>query len=134
MLPNGCLQALAFHTRINTNNVLDGLKNQFEGTKFADVLEYMGYTGTDSRGDGKQLYRAALGSVGVKIRGEDPAELKARKARYIRYQIREAQADMRRISRDNRLTDDSKRSKIESRREHIKELQRQLGRRESETD
>ncbi|QMT44241.1 MuF-C-terminal domain-containing protein [Neisseria dentiae] len=118
----------------HTNNVLDGLKNQFEGTKFADVLEYMGYTGTDSRGDGKQLYRAALGSVGVKIRGEDPAELKARKARYIRYQIREAQADMRRISRDNRLTDDSKRSKIESRREHIKELQRQLGRRESETD
>lgn len=118
----------------HTNNVLDGLKNQFEGTKFADVLESMGYTGTNSRGDDKQLYRAAWGAFGVKIRGENPQEMRERKERNIAYQIREVQADMRRIARDKSITEKSRESKLTTRREYILELQSKIRRNNDETN
>lgn len=118
----------------HTNNVLDGLKNQFEGTKFADVLESMSYTGTDSRGDDKQLYRAAWGAFGVKIRGENPQVMRERKERNIAYQIREVQADMRRIARDKSITEKSRESKLTTRREYILELQSKIRRNDDETN
>lgn len=119
----------------HTNNVLDGLKNQFEGTEFADVLEAMSFTGTDSRGNGKSLTRAAWGAVGVKIRGEKTEELKARKTRRTMYEIREVQADMRRIMRDKRLTQEAKATRLDARREYMRSLQGRLpGSNQAETD
>ena len=121
-LPSSVGVPFSYHT----NNVLDGLKNQFEGTKFAEVLEDIGYTGTNARGEGRQLYRAALGSVGLKIRGDDPKELKNREARYIGFQMRELGSDIRRISRDKRLSPEARASKINSRREQMIELRKKL--------
>ena len=106
----------------HTNNVLDGMKNQFEGTKFADALEWMGYTGTTYRGEDKQLYRALPGAFGVKLRGEKPADMKAAKQRQIGYEVREVKADMSRIRRDNTLTDAAKQARLEKRREALERL------------
>jgi hypothetical protein len=73
ILPASVGMPFSYHT----NNVLDGVKNTFEGTKFSEVLEDLGWTGKTYRGEDKQLYRALLGSVGFKIRGERPEDWKA---------------------------------------------------------
>ena len=106
----------------HTNNVLEGAKSQFEGTKMADALEWMGYTGTTYRGEDKQLYRSLPGAFGVKLRGEKPADMKAAKQRQIGYEVREVKADMSRIRRDNTLTDAAKQARLEKRREALERL------------
>lgn len=106
----------------HTNNVLEGAKSQFEGTKMADALEWMGYTGTTYRGEDKQLYRSLPGAFGVKLRGEKPADMKAAKQRQIGYEVREVKADMSRIRRDNTLTDAAKQARLEKRREALQRL------------
>ena len=106
----------------HTNNVLEGAKSQFEGTKMADALEWMGYTGTTYRGEDKQLYRSLPGAFGVKLRGEKPEDMKAARQRQIGYEMREVKADMSRIRRDNTLTDAAKQARLEKRREALERL------------
>ncbi len=125
-LPASVGVPLSYHS----NNVLDGLKNQFEGTAFAEVLEDMGYTGTNYRGEDKQLYRALLGSVGVKLRGERTEDLKAARQRHIGSQIREVNASIRQTMRDNTLTDAARESKLASRRQYLQRLFEQMPERE----
>lgn len=51
ILPASVGMPFSYHS----NNVMDGLKNQMEGTKFAEVLEDLGWTGKTYRGEDKQL-------------------------------------------------------------------------------
>ncbi|MDO5638639.1 MAG: hypothetical protein Q4G28_02095 [Neisseria sp.] len=106
----------------HTNNVLDGVKSQFEGSKMAEALEWMGYTGTNYRGEDKQLYRTLPGAFGVKLRGEKPQDMKAAQQRRTGYEIRELKADMGRIRRDNTLSDSTKDARLENRRKALQRL------------
>lgn len=102
------------------------MKNQFEGTKMAKALEWMGYTGTTYRGEDKQLYRSLPGAFGVKLRGEKPADMKAAQQRRLGYEAREIKADISRIRRDNTLSDTTKQARLQKRQAALQRLYEQM--------
>lgn len=118
ILPASVGMPFSYHT----NNVMDGLKNTFEGTKFAEVLEDLGWTGKTYRGEDKQLYRALFGSVGFKIRGERPEDWKAADRRRRNYEAQKIRAADRRIMRDNSLSQSAKDAQLRSNAEHMQNL------------
>ena len=118
ILPASVGMPFSYHT----NNVMDGLKNTFEGTKFSEVLEDLGWTGKTYRGEDKQLYRALFGSVGFKIRGERPEDWKAADRRRRNYEAQEIRAANRRIMRDNSLSQSAKDARLRSNAEHMQNL------------
>ena len=118
ILPASVGMPFSYHT----NNVLDGVKNSFEGTKFSEVLEDLGWTGKTYRGEDKQLYRALFGSVGFKIRGERPEDWKAADRRRRNYEAQEIRAANRRIMRDNSLSQSAKDARLRSNAEHMQNL------------
>ena len=118
ILPASVGMPFSYHT----NNVMDGLKNTFEGTKFSEVLEDLGWTGKTYRGEDKQLYRALLGSFGFKIRGERPEDWKAADRRRRNYEAQEIRAENRRIMRDNSLSQSAKDARLRSNAEHMQNL------------
>lgn len=122
ILPASVGMPFSYHS----NNVMDGLKNQMEGTKFAEVLEDLGWTGKTYRGEDKQLYRAALGAFGIKVRGEKPEDLRAATQRRLYSQEREIRADMRRIRRNNTLSQQAKEAQLERRQQSLQRLFEQM--------
>ena len=122
ILPASVGMPFSYHT----NNVMDGLKNQMEGTKFAEVLEDLGWTGKTYRGEDKQLYRAALGAFGIKVRGEKPEDLRAATQRRLYSQEREIRADMRRIRRNNTLSQQAKEAQLARRQQSLQRLFEQM--------
>lgn len=106
----------------HTNNILDGMKSQFEGTAFSKALEAMGFTGKNYRGENVDLGRAALGSVGIKVRGQSVEDAKARHQRSTGYQIRELKSDISSIRKNQKLTEGQRRAQIERRQEAIQRL------------
>ena len=118
ILPASVGMPFSYHT----NNVLDGVKNSFEGTKFSEVLEDLGWTGKTYRGEDKQLYRALLGSFGFKIRGEKPEDWKAADRRRRNYEAQEIRAANRRIMRDNSLSQSAKDARLRSNAKHMQNL------------
>ena len=118
ILPASVGMPFSYHT----NNVLDGVKNSFEGTKFSEVLEDLGWTGKTYRGEDKQLYRALFGSVGFKIRGERPEDWKAADRRRRNYEAQEIRAANRRTMRDNSLSQSAKDARLRSNAEHMQNL------------
>lgn len=122
ILPASVGMPFSYHT----NNVLDGVKNSFEGTKFAEVLEDLGWTGKTYRGEDKQLYRAALGAFGIKVRGEKPEDLRAATQRRLHSQEREIRADMRRIRRNNTLSQQAKEAQLARRQQSLQRLFEQM--------
>ena len=118
ILPASVGMPFSYHT----NNVLDGVKNSFEGTKFSEVLEDLGWTGKTYRGEDKQLYRALLGAFGFKIRGERPEDWKAADRRRRNYEAQEIRAANRRIMRDNSLSQSAKDARLRSNAEHMQNL------------
>ena len=118
ILPASVGMPFSYHT----NNVMDGLKNTFEGTKFSEVLEDLGWTGKTYRGEDKQLYRALFGSVGFKIRGERLEDWKAADRRRRNYEAQEIRAANRRIMRDNSLSQSAKDARLRSNAEHMQNL------------
>lgn len=122
ILPASVGMPFSYHS----NNVMDGLKNQMEGTKFAEVLEDLGWTGKTYRGEDKQLYRAALGAFGIKVRGEKPEDLRAATQRRLHSQEREIRADMRRIQRNNTLSPQAKEAQLARRQSALQRLFEQM--------
>ena len=122
ILPASVGMPFSYHS----NNVMDGLKNQMEGTKFAEVLEDLGWTGKTYRGEDKQLYRAALGAFGIKVRGEKPEDLRAATQRRLHSQEREIRADMRRIRRNNTLSPRAKEAQLARRQSALQRLFEQM--------
>ena len=122
ILPASVGMPFSYHS----NNVMDGLKNQMEGTKFAEVLEDLGWTGKTYRGEDKQLYRAVLGAVGIKVRGEKPEDLRAATQRRLHSQEREIRADMRRIRRNNTLSQQAKEAQLARRQSALQRLFEQM--------
>ena len=122
ILPASVGMPFSYHS----NNVMDGLKNQMEGTKFAEVLEDLGWTGKTYRGEDKQLYRAALGAFGIKVRGEKPEDLRAATQRRLHSQEREIRADMRRIRRNNTLSQQAKEAQLARRQSALQRLFEQM--------
>ena len=122
ILPASVGMPFSYHS----NNVMDGLKNQMEGTKFAEVLEDLGWTGKTYRGEDKQLYRAALGAFGIKVRGEKPEDLRAATQRRLHSQEREIRADMRRIRRNNTLSPQAKEAQLARRQQSLQRLFEQM--------
>lgn len=122
ILPASVGMPFSYHS----NNVMDGLKNQMEGTKFAGVLEDLGWTGKTYRGEDKQLYRAVLGAVGIKVRGEKPEDLRAATQRRLHSQEREIRADMRRIQRNNTLSPQAKEAQLARRQSALQRLFEQM--------
>lgn len=122
ILPASVGMPFSYHS----NNVMDGLKNQMEGTKFAEVLEDLGWTGKTYRGEDKQLYRAVLGAVGIKVRGEKPEDLRAATQRRLHSQEREIRADMRRIQRNNTLSPQTKEAQLARRQSALQQLSEQM--------
>ena len=122
ILPASVGMPFSYHS----NNVMDGLKNQMEGTKFAEVLEDLGWTGKTYRGEDKQLYRAALGAFGIKVRGEKPEDLRAATQRRLHSQEREIRADMRRIRRNNTLSQQAKEAQLARRQQSLQRLFEQM--------
>ena len=122
ILPASVGMPFSYHS----NNVMDSLKNQMEGTKFAEVLEDLGWTGKTYRGEDKQLYRAVLGAVGIKVRGEKPEDLRAATQRRLHSQEREIRADMRRIRRNNTLSQQAKEAQLERRQQSLQRLFEQM--------
>ena len=122
ILPASVGMPFSYHS----NNVMDGLKNQMEGTKFAEVLEDLGWTGKTYRGEDKQLYRAVLGAVGIKVRGEKPEDLRAATQRRLHSQEREIRADMRRIQRNNTLSPQAKEAQLARRQSALQRLFEQM--------
>ena len=118
ILPASVGMPFSYHT----NNVMDGLKNSFEGTKFAEVLEDLGWTGKTYRGEDKQLYRALLGSFGFKIRGEKLEDWKAADRRRRNYEAQEIRAANRRTMRDNSLSQSAKDARLRSNAAHMQNL------------
>lgn len=118
ILPASVGMPFSYHT----NNVMDGLKNTFEGTKFSEVLEDLGWTGKTYRGEDKQLYRALLGSFGFKIRGERPEDWKAADRRRRNHEAQEIRAANRRTMRDNSLSQSAKDARLRSNAEHMQNL------------
>lgn len=118
ILPASVGMPFSYHT----NNVMDGLKNTFEGTKFSEVLEDLGWTGKTYRGEDKQLYRALFGSVGFKIRGERPEDWKAADRRRRNYEAQKIRAANRRIMRDNSLSQSAKDAQLRSNAVHMQNL------------
>ena len=110
----------------HTNNVLDGVKNSFEGTALSDALEYMGYTGRTYRGEEKDLGRALTGAFGVKVRGDNADSLKGKYERKIGFEIREIRQDMAKIRKDNSLSVPARMAKLRERQNRIAELFRQM--------
>lgn len=106
----------------HTNNVLDGIKNQFEDTPLSRALEMMGYSGTNYRGDPVDLTKATLGSVGVKMRGFSVEEEEGKARRSRGYQVRELQSDVRQTMRNNKLTDAAKQAQVERRKKQVARL------------
>ncbi|OAM23728.1 hypothetical protein A7P92_06530 [Eikenella corrodens] len=128
ILPASVGMPFSYHS----NNVMDGLKNQMEGTKFAEVLEDLGWTGKTYRGEDKQLYRAALGAFGIKVRGEKPEDLRAATQRRLHSQEREIRADMRRIRRNNTLSQQAKEAQLARRQSALQRLFEQMPRRSAD--
>ena len=122
ILPASVGMPFSYHS----NNVMDGLKNQMEGTKFAEVLEDLGWTGKTYRGEDKQLYRAALGAFGIKVRGEKPEDLRAATQRRLHSQEREIRADMGRIRRNNTLSQQAKEAQLARRQSALQRLFEQM--------
>lgn len=122
ILPASVGMPFSYHS----NNVMDGLKNQMEGTKFAEVLEDLGWTGKTYRGEDKQLYRAALGAFGIKVRGEKPEDLRAATQRRLHSQEREIRDDMRRIRRNNTLSQQAKEAQLARRQSALQRLFEQM--------
>ena len=122
ILPASVGMPFSYHS----NNVMDGLKNQMEGTKFAEVLEDLGWTGKTYRGEDKQLYRAALGAFGIKVRGEKPEDLRAATQRRLHSQEWEIRADMRRIRRNNTLSPQAKEAQLARRQSALQRLFEQM--------
>lgn len=122
ILPASVGMPFSYHS----NNVMDGLKNQMEGTKFAEVLEDLGWTGKTYRGEDKQLYRAVLGAVGIKVRGEKPEDLRAATQRRLHSQEREIRADMRRIQRNNTISPQAKEAQLARRQSALQRLFEQM--------
>ncbi len=122
ILPASVGMPFSYHS----NNVMDGLKNQTEGTKFAEVLEDLGWTGKTYRGEDKQLYRAALGAFGIKVRGEKPEDLRVATQRRLHSQEREIRADMRRIRRNNTLSQQAKEAQLARRQQSLQRLFEQM--------
>lgn len=122
ILPASVGMPFSYHS----NNVMDGLKNQMEGTKFAEVLEDLGWTGKTYRGEDKQLYRAALGAFGIKVRGEKPEDLRTATQRRLHSQEREIRADMRRIRRNNTLSPQAKEAQLARRQSALQRLFEQM--------
>ena len=118
ILPASVGMPFSYHT----NNVLDGVKNSFEGTKFSEVMEDLGWTGKTYRGEDKQLYRAIFGAFGFKIRGERPEDWKAADRRRRNYEAQEIRAANRRIMRDNSLSQSAKDAQLRSNAEHMQNL------------
>ena len=108
-----------------TDNVLNGMKSQFEDTAFSDALEAMGYTGTNYRGEDAKLDRAAMGALGVKVRGQSVEQQKQAAMRKKKYESQQLKADITRIKKDNTLTESAKQFKIEARQEQLERLQSQ---------
>ena len=122
ILPASVGMPFSYHS----NNVMDGLKNQMEGTKYAEVLEDSGWTGKTYRGEDKQLYRAALGAFGIKVRGEKPEDLRTATQRRLHSQEREIRADMRRIRRNNTLSPQAKEAQLARRQSALQRLFEQM--------
>ena len=106
----------------HTDNVLNGMKSQFEDTAFSDALEALGYTGTNYRGEDVKLDRAAMGALGVKVRGQSVEQQKQAAMRKKKYEAQQLKADITRIKKDNTLTESAKQSKIEARQEQLERL------------
>ena len=98
------------------------MKSQFEGTAFSDVLEGVGYTGANYRGEDVKLDRAAMGAFGVKVRGQSVEQQKQAAMRKRKYEMGELKKDITRIKKDNTLTESAKQSKIEARQEQLERL------------
>lgn len=108
------------------NSLMNGLASEFKGTKFADVLEWGGYTGRNYRGEDRSLYRAGLGAVGIKIRGERTEDNKAAIQRRFGYEMRNLNADANRIRRDKSLSESARRAKLMEIEEYRNEQRKQM--------
>ena len=104
------------------DNIMDGVKNQFENTPVSNALEYMGYSGEKRNGQPVDLGRSLLGAVGVKVRSFDPKEEAGKAARRTQFEAREIKADISRIRRDSSMSDETKREKMKSRQESLARL------------
>ena len=117
-LPSSVVVPFSYHT----NNVLDGVKSQFENTWASDALEAIGYTGRKRSGDVVKLDDALRGSIGIKTWGFDPKQQAAKDMRRKQFEAREIKADMSSVRRDKSLTDEQRASKIEAQRKALERL------------
>ncbi len=114
--------SVAFAGSYHTNNVLDGLKSQFEGTELSNALEDMGYTGTNYRGDEVELKRALPGSFGIKIRGQTVSEQKQKALVKLNNERKALKSEITKTRKNGTMTEARKQAKIEDLQERIRTL------------
>ncbi len=114
--------SVAFAGSYHTNNVLDGLKSQFEGTELSNALEDMGYTGTNYRGDEVELKRALPGSFGIKIRGQSVSEQKQKALVKLNNERKALKSEITKTRKNGTMTEARKQAKIEDLQERIRTL------------
>lgn len=117
-LPSSVVVPFSYHT----NNVLDGVKSQFENTWVSDALEAIGYSGRKRNGDVVKLDDALRGSIGIKTWGFNPQEQAAKDMRRKQFEAREIKSDMSRTRKDSSLTAAQKADKLNAQRQSLERL------------
>ena len=110
----------------HTNNILDGLKSQFEDTVLSNALEDLGYTGTNYRGEEVELKRALLGAGGIKIRGQSVSEQKQKALVKLNNERKALKSEITKTRKNGTMTDARKQAKIEDLQERFKILSEKM--------
>jgi len=79
---------------------LNAIRNALGDNSASRLLEGMGYTGTDMRGDPSELKNSLLGATGIKVRKLDMDDQQQRKLVALKSEMLDRVRQMRRIQRD----------------------------------
>jgi N12 class adenine-specific DNA methylase/predicted RNA methylase len=79
---------------------LNAVRNEMGDTPMSKLLEGMGYTGTDMRGDPAELKNSLLGATGIKVRKLDIEDQKQRKLIGVKSEVLDRKRQINRIRKD----------------------------------
>ncbi len=99
---------------------LNAVRNELGDTPASKLLEGMGYTGTDMRGDPAELKNSLLGATGIKVRKLDMDDQQQRKLVALKSEMLDRVRQMRKIQRDK--SNPYRERDIAAQKEEIKRL------------
>ena len=104
---------------------LNAITREFSDTPMSNLLDAMGYSGTNARGEPAELTNSLLGATGIKVRKFDITAEQEKKIDMYDYKIKALRREMRSIARD--MSNTHQENDIEDK---LKEIERLLNERD----